>query len=140
MSVDFDVDNRKTALVVDDDKDIRELLALVLETEGTYREILTAEHPVQAMSIIDERASLKKPFHELWTDNLMPYHDGFWLIEQAAKHPFVENMGKIKVIMMTASVCITADSIDRFNKDNKLDVYYLSKPFALEQVSELSAL
>lgn len=58
---------KRTALVIDDDSDIRELLQALLESAGF--EVDTMEDGIEAVT-------LKKPYHVILLDVRMPVFDG----------------------------------------------------------------
>jgi DNA-binding response OmpR family regulator len=79
-----------TILVVDDDRDSREIAARLLEKAG-YR-ALRAESGAQALKIVDE-----EPIHLLLLDVMMPEMDGFAVCEA------LQARGKrIPIILLTA--------------------------------------
>lgn len=102
----MDVGNCKTVLVVDDDRDIRDVLTDALEAEG-YR-VITASDGQEALDWL--RASTVRPCVIL-LDLMMPRMDGLqFRTEQLNEAPFAA----VPVIVLSAdpSVIATAKSLN----------------------------
>jgi len=82
-----------TALIVDDDSDIRSLLRLILETEGFA--VLEAAHGEEALAIIPTSIP-----DVVVTDLKMPVLNGLALIERLRSEPSTAN---IPIVVVSAS-------------------------------------
>ena len=82
-----------TALIVDDDSDIRSLLRLILETEGFA--VLEAAHGEEALAIIPTSIP-----DLVVTDLKMPVLNGLALIERLRSEPSTAN---IPIVVVSAS-------------------------------------
>ena len=83
-----------TALIVDDDSDIRSLLRLILETEGFA--VLEAAHGEEALAIIPTSIP-----DVVVTDLKMPVLNGLALIERLRSEPSTAN---IPIVVVSASI------------------------------------
>src|SRR5262249_49423693 len=110
----------QTILLVEDDADIRSLLAQVLTAEG-YR-VLTPEQGEHALEISRRHDG---PIHVLVTDVIMPRLDGRELAARlAAERP------QIKILFVTGY----AGSALRDPEASAGDVPFLAKPFRIEEL------
>src|SRR3954471_22023872 len=104
-------------LIVDDDSDIRDSIAIVLEQEG-YR-VTTAKDGVEAIDHLHAEGSPAV----ILLDMMMPGMNGWDFLEERAKEPA---FASIPVVVMSASVngevALPGDPTMR-----------LSKPFEIEQ-------
>ncbi|MGH9895501.1 MAG: response regulator [bacterium] len=81
-------------LVVDDDKDARELFRTVLQYSGALVTVVTtAAEALEAMAVVVPDV--------LVTDIAMPARDGYWLIERVRALP-LERGGNVAAIAVTA--------------------------------------
>jgi CheY-like chemotaxis protein len=71
-------------LLVEDNPDVRELLAFILESEG---------YEVDAVGAADDGLALlhTTAYNLILTDYALPRHTGRWLLEQAAAAGFLQN-------------------------------------------------
>ncbi|MCA9550493.1 MAG: sigma-54-dependent Fis family transcriptional regulator [Myxococcales bacterium] len=110
--------SRQTILVVDDEANLRKVLAATLRREGF--EVLTAQDGVEGLALL-----AKHPIDVLLTDLRMPQMDGMALLAQAqAEYP------EVPVVMLTAhgtvDTAVTAMKLGAFD--------YLTKPFDSDEL------
>jgi CheY-like chemotaxis protein len=103
-------------LVVDDDREVREALKLILEGEGY--DVVSATNGLEALERLDEGC---RPCLIL-LDLLMPLVDGWQFLAERSKTP---ELAAIPVIVITA-----ADEIRVSRRRTSI----LRKPFALEDL------
>ena len=108
-----------TILIVEDEKDIRELLAFSLGREGFA--VLEAETGVAALSL----AAMKKPDLVL-LDLMLPGMDGLSVCKQMQRDPAT---AEIPVIMLTAK----GEEVDRIVGLELGAADYIVKPFSLRE-------
>ena len=89
-----DAEDRKTVLVVDDDRDIRDAVTEALESEG-YR-VVTAADGEEALAWL--RAAASRP-RVILLDLMMPGMDGMQLRSELMRDPM---LGAIPVIALSA--------------------------------------
>ena len=104
-------------LVVDDDATIREMLEMVLDSEGY--EVVTAPHGVAAFALLDQI----RP-HVILLDMKMPVMDGWGFLEQYRRRPGP----KVPVVVLTA-----AQDDSRRAGEVGADAY-VAKPFAIDDL------
>jgi two-component system response regulator AtoC len=110
-------------LIVDDELNIRRVLAAMLKREGY--EVTTAADGEQALAVLQ-----KTPVHVVVTDLVMPRMSGLALLERAqAEFP------DVPVIMITAHG--TVDSAVQALKAGAFD--YITKPFEQEELKKVIA-
>ncbi|GEJ58353.1 sigma-54-dependent transcriptional regulator [Anaeromyxobacter diazotrophicus] len=110
-------------LIVDDELNIRRVLAAMLKREGY--EVTTAADGEQALAVLQ-----KTPVHVVVTDLVMPRMSGLVLLERAqAEFP------DVPVIMITAHG--TVDSAVQALKAGAFD--YITKPFEQEELKKVIA-
>jgi two-component system chemotaxis response regulator CheY len=104
-------------LVVDDDPSIREMLEMVLDSEGY--EVITAPHGMAAFALLDEiRPDV------ILLDMKMPILDGWGFLEEYRQRPGA----KVPVVVLTA-----AQDDDRRAGEVGADAY-VAKPFAIDDL------
>ena len=109
-------DNEVLVLVVDDDKDIRELIQLCLESEGL--EVVTASDGREALARVEE----VRP-DAILLDLMMPEVDGWEVIRTLkARH---DDIADVPVFMMTAY----GDRQSRVRGALERACKYITKPF-----------
>jgi CheY-like chemotaxis protein len=113
-----DAEDRKTVLVIDDDRDSRDLITEALESEG-YR-VVTAADGEEALCWI--RTTPRKP-RVILLDLMMPGMDGMQLRSELMRDPV---LGAIPVIALSAdpSAIVAARSLSFGG--------YLKKPVQLD--------
>ena len=104
-------------LVVDDDATIREMLEMMLDSEGY--EVVTAQHGAAAFALLDQF----KP-HVILLDMKMPVLDGWAFLEQYRRRPGA----KAPVVVLTA-----AQDDSRRASEVGADAY-VAKPFAIDDL------
>ena len=104
-------------LVIDDDPTIREMLEMVLDSEGY--EVVTAPHGMAAFAILDQ----VRP-HIIILDMKMPIMDGWGFLERYRQRPGV----KVPVVVLTA-----AQDDSRRASEVGADAY-VAKPFAIDDL------
>lgn len=104
-------------LVVDDDANIREMLDMVLASEGF--EVITASHGAAALGMLDR----VRP-HVILLDMKMPVMDGWEFLRQYRRRPGA----KVPVVVLTA-----AQDDKRRAADVGADAY-IAKPFAIDDL------
>lgn len=109
-------------LIVDDDGDIRDSLADVLEQEGIFA--LIARDGGEALGLL--RSGKVVP-DGILLDLMMPGLDGFEFLEERAKDP---ELLKLPVILISA---LPPSSV-RFREETSNTVVYLQKPFDLYEL------
>lgn len=107
----------RTVVVVDDDPDVSEILASVLEAEG-YRALLAPDGQSGLALIREERPDL------VLTDVMMPVLDGMEMARIIHHDPALRH---IPVVLMSAGVKREADKTEVYDS-------YLKKPFTLRDV------
>lgn len=88
------MDTRKQILVIEDDKDILEVLKDLLESEGY--QVVTAENGQEGLDRLNAARSLPGL---ILVDLMMPIMDGFQFREQQKQHPKYKH---IPVVVMSA--------------------------------------
>jgi DNA-binding response OmpR family regulator len=104
-------------LVIDDDSTIREMLEMVLDSEGY--EVFTASHGMAAFALLDQVHP-----HVIILDMKMPILDGWGFLEQYRRRPGA----KVPVIVLTA-----AQDDSRRASEVGADAY-VAKPFAIDDL------
>jgi two-component system, chemotaxis family, chemotaxis protein CheY len=104
-------------LVVDDDPTIREMLEMVLDSEGY--EVTTAPHGAAALALLDQI----RP-NAILLDMKMPVMDGWGFLEQYRRLPGA----KVPVIVLTA-----AQDDSRRAAEVGADAY-VAKPFVIDDL------
>ena len=110
-----------TILIVEDEKDIRELLAFSLGREGFS--VIEADNGVTALGL----AKLKRPDLVL-LDLMLPGMDGLAVSKQLQREP---ETAEIPVIMLTAK----GEEVDRIVGLELGAADYIVKPFSLREVA-----
>ncbi|SBW07229.1 DNA-binding response regulator in two-component regulatory system with PhoR (or CreC) [uncultured delta proteobacterium] len=110
-----------TILIVEDEKDIRELLAYSLAREGFT--VLEADNGVTALSL----AAMKRPDLVI-LDLMLPGMDGLGVCRQMQRDPATAD---IPVIMLTAK----GEEVDRIVGLELGAADYIVKPFSLREVA-----
>ncbi|MCC8193553.1 MAG: response regulator transcription factor [Deltaproteobacteria bacterium] len=110
-----------TVLIVEDEKDIRELLAFSLEREEFT--VVQADNGVTALGL----AKLKRP-DIILLDLMLPGMDGLSVCRQLQKEP---ETADIPIIMLTAK----GEEVDRIVGLELGAADYIVKPFSLREVS-----
>lgn len=110
-----------TILIVEDEKDIRELLAYSLGKEGFV--VIEADNGVTALNL----ASMKKPDLVL-LDLMLPGMDGLSVCKRMQRDPVTAG---IPVIMLTAK----GEEVDRIVGLELGAADYIVKPFSLREVA-----
>ena len=106
------------ALIVDDDRDLRELMALRLEQIGV--EIAQAANGQEALKALCEASTEGQAFGVVLLDVGMPGIDGWQVLEALRANPLWE---KMPVIMVTG-IATSAEEITRMSE---YDVLYTDK-------------
>jgi CheY-like chemotaxis protein len=104
-------------LVVDDDATIREMLEMMLDSEGY--EVVTAQHGAAAFALLDQ----VKP-HVILLDMKMPVLDGWAFLEQYRRRPGP----RVPVVVLTA-----AQDDSRRASEVGADAY-VAKPFVIDDL------
>ena len=118
--------DQNTVLVVDDDKDIRESLQLLLADEGYA--IVTADDGQEALDLIP---LLPNPVVIL-LDLHMPRVDGCGVLLDLARHP--EKRDQRAIFLLTANIGQLSPKMVRLLGSEGVPV--LSKPFDIDQLKE----
>ena len=120
MRAHFDVfkQRAKRILIVDDERDIREILSILLSTKGF--EVVTAENGKTAFETL-----LNTPCDLLITDLNMPIMDGLELVDKI----FMNDM-KINTILMSTFV---PEMSKEYTKRRRIHGY-VEKPFHPEEM------
>src|SRR5215211_7460959 len=104
-------------LVVDDDPTIREMLEMVLDSEGY--EVVTAQHGKAAFALLDQ----VRP-HVILLDMKMPVMDGWGFLAEYRRRPGA----KVPIVVLTA-----AQDDTRRAGEAGADAY-VAKPFAIDDL------
>lgn len=115
----------KRVLLVEDDRDIRENLALFIELEGY--DVDAAANGEQALELLRDGRELPSV---ILLDLMMPILDGFGFREQQLKDP---KLAALPVILMTAHGKAQAH-VEKIGA-----IALLRKPLDIEELSELLA-
>jgi CheY-like chemotaxis protein len=102
---------------VDDDPTIREMLGMVLASEGY--EVITAAHGAAALALVDQR----RP-HVILLDMKMPVMDGWEFLRQYRQRPGA----KVPIVVITAA------QDDRREAADIGAQAYIAKPFAIDDL------
>ena len=108
--------NKKTILIVEDDRDIREAMTELLESEDYH--IISACDGGKALSLLQDQ----KP-NLILLDLMMPVKNGFEFRKEQLSNPQIAD---IPVIIMTADSNIDA------KKANMMASDYIKKPLEIE--------
>ena len=109
---------RRAVLIVDDDPDIREVLAETLETTGF--DVITAANGLDALTVV--RGMPNRP-SVILLDLMMPIMDGYAFIEQRSLDPA---LASIPTVIVTAG-----HGVDR---DRLGGLQIISKPFNVKHL------
>ena len=113
-----------TICVVDDDPTIREMVKLILESEG--HTIVTAEDGKSALEVLANQAT-KTPFSLVVLDVLMPGMHG---IEVLSKMKESDCSSKLPVLLLTGE-SRAEDILSGYRVGAE---YYITKPFTRQQL------
>jgi DNA-binding NtrC family response regulator len=118
--------NRGSILVVDDERQMVEMLGLALREDG--HDVVETTSATKARRLLSER-----PFDVFVVDNVMPEITGLDLIKDLAKS--VPDVERPQILLMTGQPNV-ADAIEAL-KSGALD--YLQKPFAVDHLLAMTA-
>ena len=122
------MDNKKLILVVDDDPDLVEAVALKLESEN-YR-VAKAYDGVEAMDQIKkERPAL------VILDVMMPRKNGYQLCEELKKSD--EYKGILVLLLTAVGDAVTSTNYTHWDGKNTLADDYIPKPIDLEKLMSI---
>ncbi len=113
--------DKKTILIIDDDRSLREFLEIFFTKEGFY--VFTAPDGLEALSLLEEN-----PVDIVLADIRMPKIDGIQFLK-ALRSKGID----LPVIMITAYASL--DSAVEAKKEGAFD--YVSKPFKLDELRTL---
>ena len=105
--------NDTTILVVDDDKEIADLIKIYLENDGF--QVLTADNGVKCLKTLESRQDIKL----IILDIMMPEMDGFSVLTRIRKN------NNIPVILLSAK----SEDMDKINGFGMGADDYVTKPF-----------
>ncbi len=111
-------------LVIDDEKDIRDIFAVTLEANFSYQ-LLFAESSTEAITIIDEYGDKIK---FIFCDFCMPEGNGDVVYQSLLK----KNIN-IPFALVTAMQLENCKNLENFLSDDRPN-YYLSRPFTIEEI------
>ena len=106
--------SRKSVLIVDDDADIRDLLAEALVQEGF--DVMTAANGLEGLRIL---RGLRAPPSVILLDLMMPILDGYGFLDQFRRDPV---LASIPLVVVTAG-----HGVDRARLGDSLEI--IAKPF-----------
>jgi two-component system, OmpR family, alkaline phosphatase synthesis response regulator PhoP len=122
------MDNKKLILVVDDDPDLVEAVALKLESEN-YR-VAKAYDGVEAMDQIKkERPAL------VLLDVMMPRKNGYQLCEELKKSD--EYKGILVLLLTAVGDAVTSTNYTHWDGKNTLADDYIPKPIDLKKLMSI---
>jgi CheY-like chemotaxis protein len=111
--------SRQSVLIVDDDPDIREILAETLVDKGF--DVATAANGLEALRLL---RSMSVPPSVILLDLMMPVMDGYGFLEQRRRDPA---LASIPLAIVTAG-----HGIDQDRLDDGLQI--ISKPFEVSRL------
>lgn len=114
----------KTILIVDDDRDIGEMLKQVLTEQTNYRVLWIAESDLVLHAAAHLRPSL------ILLDYMMPTMDGLKLYDHLQE---TENMHGVPVVLISARATLPFEAL------RERGIYILRKPFELSDLLDLVA-
>lgn len=114
----------KTILIVDDDRDIGEMLKQVLTEQTSYRVLWIAESDLVLHAAAHLRPSL------ILLDYMMPTMDGLKLYDHLQE---TENMRGVPVVLISARATLPFEAL------RERGIYILRKPFELNDLLDLVA-
>lgn len=118
----------KHIVLIDDDKDVREVVQFALENEGF--KVLSFENGKQCIDSIAEDTQLPGL---IIVDYLMPEMDGVTFIQHVRTH-FPESLSKVPIAMSSAMGSMSLEV------NNLQDIIHLHKPMDLDDLLELVSL
>jgi CheY-like chemotaxis protein len=110
---------RKSVLIVDDDVDIREILAETLSGEGF--DVATAANGLEGLSVLRHLAALPSV---ILLDLMMPVMDGYEFLEERRLDPA---LASIPIAIVTAG-----HGVDRARLEDNVPI--IAKPFDVPQL------
>lgn len=116
----------KSVLVVDDSKDITELVKAILEPYGYS--CITANSGQQCLEIVDEQK-----FDLILLDLAMPEFSGVDVLKQLKQD---DKLTQNKIVLFTASPSFTETDIDNLKKEYGI-LKWLKKPFKKKEILEI---
>jgi CheY-like chemotaxis protein len=116
--------SQKTILIVDDDRDIGEMLQTIILQQTSYRVVWIAESDLVLMAAQHMRPSL------ILLDYMMPTMDGLDLYDRLQG---MENMRDLPVILISAKAELP------FEELRKRGIFLLKKPFDLTELLDMLA-
>lgn len=117
-------EQEKTILIVDDDRDIGEMLQSVILQQTSYRVLWIAESDLALMAAPHLRPSL------ILLDYMMPTMDGLALYDRLQG---TENMRGVPVVLISARATLP------FEELRERGIYILKKPFELTDLLDILA-
>jgi len=114
--------------IIDDDDDVREVLAFALESEGFN--VLAFENGKKALDALKETSTEQYPGFII-VDYLMPEMDGVTFIQEVKK-VFPETIGKIPIALSSAKGNSEENPVNL-----PPEILYLSKPMELDDLLQL---
>ncbi len=115
---------KKNILIVDDDRDIGDLLQKILSEQTDYNVLWIAESELALDTVTYMRPSL------LILDYLMPEMNGLTLYYRLQE---MESMREVPIIFISASIMFPFEELDQPG------VYVLKKPFELDELLDTVA-
>ncbi len=112
----------KTILVVDDDRDVGELLRSIIVDQTSHRVIWIAESDLALEAVPHLKPSL------ILLDYLMPTLDGLKLFDYMQG---LEHIRNVPVVLISARTTIPFEELD------KRGIHFLSKPFEMDDLLQL---
>jgi two-component system, response regulator, stage 0 sporulation protein F len=116
--------SQKTILIVDDDRDIGEMLQTIILQQTSYRVVWIAESDLVLMAAQHMRPSL------ILLDYMMPTMDGLDLYDRLQG---MQNMRGLPVILISAKAELP------FEELRERGIYLLRKPFDLTELLDMLA-
>lgn len=116
--------SEKTILIVDDDRDIGEMLQSIITQQTDYRVIWIAESDLVLMAVQHLRPSL------ILLDYMMPTMDGLDLYDRLQS---LDNMRGVPVVLISARATLP------FEELRARGIYLLRKPFDLTDLLDILA-
>jgi DNA-binding NtrC family response regulator len=114
--------SEKTILIVDDDRDIGELLRSIIVDQTQHRVVWIAESDLALEAAAHLRPSL------ILLDYVMPTLDGLRLFDYMQG---VEHIRGVPVVLISARASIPFEELE------KRKIHFLSKPFEMDELLDL---
>jgi DNA-binding NtrC family response regulator len=124
MSQEEQTIREKTILIIDDDRDIGDILQQIITDQTQYRTVWIAESDLVLLSAPHLHPSL------ILLDYMLPIMDGLQLYDHLQT---IESMRGVPVVLISAATLLP------FEELHKRGIYLLKKPFEMNDLLDLIA-